>query len=150
MNLVFEFAMAAELGTSSVLSGAPFGTRIIVPIAAGRAQGARISGQFVGHGGDWLLVGPDGWARLDVRAQLRTDDGADIYVSYNGVMELNDAARAAMRDRNRETAFEDQYYRAALWLETGDERYSWVNQKAFVAQGRVTRTGVEYHVHRVE
>jgi hypothetical protein len=37
-----------------------------------------------------------------------------------------------------------------LRLETGDERYAWVNQTLFVADGRVhPGPVVEYRVHRV-
>ena len=47
------------------------------------------------------------------------------------------------------TEFGDHYFRATPRLETGDERYSWVNTTLFVAEGRVTESGVEYRVFRV-
>ena len=34
---------------------------------------------------DWPLVRADGTIVLDVRANMRTDDGADIFVTYNGI-----------------------------------------------------------------
>lgn len=48
-----------------------------------------MAGDLIGGGDDWLLIGPDGLARVDVRLQLPTDDGAAIYITYFGVLELN-------------------------------------------------------------
>ena len=70
----------------------------------GKLDGPRISGRFVGGGGDWLLVGSDGFGRLDMRAQIATDDGAVVYLQYHGVLEMNDAIQVAMaREPDRGT-----------------------------------------------
>ncbi|RTL67946.1 MAG: DUF3237 family protein [Pseudonocardiaceae bacterium] len=34
--------------------------------------------------GDWVTVGPQGVATLDIRSAYRTDDGATIYVQASG------------------------------------------------------------------
>jgi hypothetical protein len=126
----------------------PFGTRMIVPVTGGWAKGERITGSFVGGGGDWLLVGADGFGRLDVRGQLRTDDDAIIYLTYTGLLEMNDAVQQALA--GGETQFDDQYFRTTPHLETGDARYAWVNTTVFVARGRVASGAtVEYEVYRV-
>jgi hypothetical protein len=148
MELILEFTFEAELAEPLMIPNAPYGTRVIFPAIAGRAKGERISGSFVGCGGDWLLIGPDGWGRLDVRAQLQTDDGAPLYITYGGVLEMNDKVVAASAP-GRETGFDDQYFRTVTRLETGDERYAWVNQTIFVGQGRITGSGVEYEVYRI-
>jgi Protein of unknown function (DUF3237) len=45
----------------------------------------------------------------------------------------------------------DQYFFTNPRLETGDERYKWVNQAQFPGQGRlVPGPTVEYRVYRVE
>jgi Protein of unknown function (DUF3237) len=94
-------------------------------------------------------VGPDGWGRLDVRAQIQTTDDAFIPVSYFGVLEMNDAVQRAIQTGG-ETAYDDQYFRIAPRLETGDPRHAWVNQSAFVGEGRVyPGGGVQYRVLRV-
>jgi Protein of unknown function (DUF3237) len=93
-------------------------------------------------------VGPDGWGRLDVRFQIETRDNAFIYVTYHGVVEMNEPAQKALAEGG-ETRWEDQYFRTALRLETGDARYSWVNQAVFVAQGRLYPGGVQYRVYHV-
>ena len=61
----------------------PTGTRMTFVIKRGRAEGARIAGDILAGGGDWVVLGSDGVARLDVRATLRTDD--DRYRWINAV-----------------------------------------------------------------
>lgn len=149
MELAYEFTFEARLDEAVAVGDGPFGTRRVRPVLGGEVRGERISGELVGGGGDWVLVGPDGWGRLDVRLQIRTADGADIYVQYLGVIEYNDAARAANAGQ-RSSEYGDHYFRTAPRLETGDERYGWVNRTLFVAEGRIhPGPVVEYRVHRV-
>jgi hypothetical protein len=149
MELALEFTLECSTGQPFLSPGGPYGTRVIVPATEGRVKGERISGTFVGSGGDWLLIGPDGWARVDVRVQLQTDDGALIYITYGGIMEMNEKVMSAILSADEQTTFEDQYFRTTPRLETGDEGYAWVNQAVFVGRGRVTTRGVEYEVYRV-
>ncbi|HLI43301.1 MAG TPA: DUF3237 domain-containing protein [Acidimicrobiales bacterium] len=150
MDLIHECTFEMELAEPLLPGPGPFGNRVVAPLAGGRCTGKRLNGDFVAPGADWLLIGADGWGRLDVRGQLRSDDGAVIFVAYDGVLEINDKAMAAMLSSEAETAFEDQYYRTRPRLETGDERYAWVNQAVFVGRGRFTRAGVSYEVYRVD
>lgn len=147
MHLVHEFTYQAHVDQPLVAGPGPFGTRLIFVVTGGWVRGERLTGTLVGGGGDWLLVGPDGWGRLDVRGQVQTPDGAVIYVHYTGVLEMNEAVQRAMA--GGETGFDDQYFRTAPRLETGDPRYAWVNTTLFVARGRLVPGGVEYEVHRV-
>ena len=147
MHLVHEFTYQAHIDQPLAAGPGPFGTRLIFSVTGGWVRGERLAGALVGGGGDWLLVGPDGWGRLDVRAQVQTPDGAVIYVHYTGVLEMNEAVQRAMA--GGETGFDDQYFRTAPRLETGDPRYAWVNTTLFVARGRLVPGGVEYEVHRV-
>jgi len=113
-------------------------------------EGERLEGRVLGGGGEWFLVGPDGFGRIDVRIQFETVDGAHIYVQYVGLLELNEAVQAFITGQREETEFGDQYFRIAPRLETGDPRYAWVNQTLFVAEGRgYPGYGVEYRVYRV-
>jgi hypothetical protein len=47
------------------------------------------------------------------------------------------------------TGFDDQCFRTTPRLETGDERYAWVNSTLFVGEGRMTEAGVEYRIYRI-
>lgn len=149
MDLGLEFTFSGLLDQPLMFGDGPYGSRAFFPVKGGRAKGDRINGSLVGGGGDWLLLGADGWGRLDVRGQIQTDDGAIIYLSYQGLLQLTEAVMSVAGGAEVETEFDDQYFRTAPRLETGDERYRWVNQVMFVARGRLIRGGVEYEVYRL-
>ncbi|HVQ57715.1 MAG TPA: DUF3237 domain-containing protein [Solirubrobacterales bacterium] len=149
MELQHEFTFNAHLAPAIPVGDGPFGNRRIREVTGGEVTGERISGKVGSGGADWVLVGPDGWGRLDVRLTILTDDGASIYVQYFGVIEYNDAVHAANAGE-RSSEYSDQYFRTAPRLETGDERYAWVNRTLFVGEGRLhPGPVVEYRVHRV-
>ncbi len=147
MELHHELTLHASLGTSLPIGRAPMGRRAVAVVDSGWVRGERITGTLVGPGADWALVGDDGWIHVDVRAQIRTDDGAHLFISYTGELELNDASRAALA--GGETGFGDQMFRTHVRIESGDERYRWVNRTLFVGEGRLTTDGVEYEVYRL-
>jgi hypothetical protein len=150
MNLEYEFSYRASLKPALAVGPGPYGMRLFVEVVGGSVEGKRLKGKMLTGGGDWLLVGADGFGRLDVRAQFVTDDGAAIYLSYFGILEMNAKIQQALTDPNTGTDFGDQYFRSTPRIETGDARYAWLNQSVFVGEGRVLvgRT-VEYKVYRV-
>ncbi len=144
MNLHGELRMPpADLGAT------PAGRRLIVDVAGGSFDGARLRGRVLPGGGDWLLIGADGIGRLDVRITLATADGALIYVQYHGVLEVNDTVLGALTGGG-ETAFGQFRFFSAPRFETGDARYAWLNGIVAVGQGRVAPNHcVEYRIHEV-
>jgi hypothetical protein len=149
MDLVYELTMTARLGEAVLVGPGPYGARRIREVLGGTVTGERIRGTVGTGGGDWLLTGADGHGRLDVRLTIHTDDGAHLYVQYFGVIEYTPAALAANAGE-RSSDYGDHYFRTAPRLETGDERYAWVNRTLFVAEGRLhPGPVVEYRVHRV-
>jgi hypothetical protein len=149
MELEHEFTFNARLAPSVEVGPGPFGNRRIREVLGGEVSGERINGRVRGGGADWILIGPEGWGRLDVRLTIETDDGAAIYVQYLGLIEYNEAAAAANAGE-RSSEYSDHYFRIAPRLETGDERYTWVNRTLFVGEGRLhPGPVVEYRVSRV-
>ena len=149
MDLVHEMTYHAMLTPPMPIGVGPFGDRMFFDVISGSVDGPRIQGEFRGGGGDWLLLGADGFGRLDVRAQIETSDGAFVYVQYYGVVEMNEKVQVAMGAAEA-TDFGDQYFRTSPRFETGDQRYSWLNQSLFVGEGRLyPGFGVEYRVYRV-
>jgi hypothetical protein len=149
MELVHEFTFTADLKAPVAVGPGPFGDRTIFEVIGGEVTGERIRGSIGTGGGDWILAGADGYGRLDVRLTLHTHDGANLYVQYFGVIEYTPAALSAVAGE-RSSEYEEHYFRTALRLETGDERYAWVNPTLFVGEGRVHPGPiVEYRVYRV-
>jgi hypothetical protein len=138
----------AQLRPPVEVGAGPLGTRTIFDVTGGSFEGARLRGRILPSGGDWLLVGPDGVGRLDVRATFETDDGARIYVRYRGVLELNEKIRKAL-EGGESTEYGDTYFMTQPVFETGDRRYAWLNSVVAVAEGRLLPGEVEYRVYRL-
>jgi len=149
MNLEYEFTYSAGLKEPLAVGAGPFGTRLVFEVTGGTVEGKRLNAKILTGGADWLLAGPDGWGRLDVRAQFVTDDGAALYLSYTGLLQMNEKVQQALR-AGAATDYADHYFRTTPRFETGDPRYAWLNQSIFVAEGRILPgPGVQYNVYRV-
>lgn len=147
MDLVHEFTFRATLKPPLPIGAGPVGTRMYYELNGGEVDGKRLSGAVRG-GGEWALIGPDGYLRVDVRAQIETNDGAFLYVQYFGLLEMNAAVQNAIETQTG-TEFTDQYFYTNPRFETGDARYSWLNTTFFIGEGRIIPgLGVEYRVWR--
>jgi len=149
-TLEYVFVFRAPLGAQLPIGPGPYGMRVFFAVTGGEVEGPRLKGKLTGDGGDWALVGADGFARLDVRAQIQTDDGANIYMYYDyALLEMNAKVQQAL-GAGGTTEFGDHYYRIAPRFECGDPRYAWLTQSLFVAEGRLAAgPAVEYRVYRV-
>ena len=78
-----------------------------------------------------------------------SSNGALVYVQYFGLLELNAKVSEVMASGGS-TTYADQYFRTAPRVETGDERYAWLNHSLFIARGHLLEgPKVEYEVYRV-
>lgn len=93
----------------------------------GWAKGPRISGTFIQPGGDWLRTLPSGAARLDVRATLKTDDGALIFISYNGILQNSAESAEKMFKGELLTTKDIPYFITAPTFQTSSPKYAWLN-----------------------
>ena len=66
-------------------------------------------GKVLNVGAEWGVTDPNGTFRADARYQLKTDDGANIYVQLNGPSKGEGHAQSR------------------ITLETGSEEYYWLN-----------------------
>lgn len=147
MKLVQECSFSATLKPPVPVGAGPIGTRMVYEVSGGEVVGERLRGRVLG-GGEWALIAPDGFLRVDVRVQVDTHDGAHIYVQYLGLLEMNDAVQRAVTAGGG-TDFGDQYFYTNPRMETGDPRYAWVNTTFFIGEGRLRPgPGVEYRVWR--
>ena len=149
ITLEHVFDYVVSLKPPVVVGSVPGGTRLYYEAVSGEVSGPRLSGEVLSGGGDWALVGDDGWTQVDVRGQTRTDDGAVLYMTYTGVIEPTPAFLSAYAGGG-ETAYDDQYWRVAITVETGDDRYAWLTRSVLVGRGRLAgRQRVAYSVYRV-
>ena len=128
----------ADVGISPIMMpGGPLGTRVTVEITSVDCRGERLRAKLKGAAAaDWAVVSPAGIGLMDVRLTLETDDGALIYVSYNGRVDLSQGLEGA-------TAYTTPRF------ETGDERYAWLNLVQAVGKGTIDGSRVVYEVAEV-
>jgi len=133
----FEYlgTLHAETGTRTVVENGPQGTRTIVQVVGGRFEGPRVKASVQTPAGDWITNRADGSYRLDVRLTLKTDDGALILVTYNGIGQTTDAGASL---------------RIAPLFETGDSRYVWLTRLQAVGVGERVGTAVTYDIYALK
>ena len=150
MDLEYEFSYHADLLPPVDVGPGVFGHRMFFEVSGGTFEGERLKGTIGTGGGDWLLLGPDGHGRLDVRATFTTHDGAVLYLSYHGIIQVTEGVMAVLGGGTQPTDYGDQYFRTSPRWETGDERYAWMTQALWVGEGRLLPgPAVEYRVYRV-
>lgn len=148
MKLEFLMSYRPKLGTALEVGVGPYGNRLIYEVDGGDFEGPKLKGTIRKAGGaDWLTMCED-YAHLDVRVTFETHDGAFIYVEYVGRFELTPAVRAALAG-DGDTDYGEANCFTAPRLQTGDERYKWVNNIICVAEGRIRQGRVEYKVYQV-
>jgi hypothetical protein len=100
----------------------------------GWVKGPGINGRLVSPGGDWLRTMPSGVFRLDVRATFRTDDGADIYISYNGIIQHSRESAERLMKGEVLTDKDLPYFVTAPTFQTSSAKYGWLNAVQAVAK----------------
>ncbi|MEM6708989.1 MAG: DUF3237 domain-containing protein [Pseudomonadota bacterium] len=145
MRLTPLFEIRATLIRNDLIGNFGRGTRAVAVVGDGSFEGASLRGTVLTPGADWVVVGDQGHAQIDVRLILQTDDDAMIYMTYTGVLEQNDAFQQAAAGAEA-SDFGDFYFVTQIRFETGDDRYSWLNHRAAVGEGRLLPGGVEYRV----
>jgi hypothetical protein len=127
--------LQAETGTRTVVENGPQGTRTVVQLVGGRFEGPRVKASLQTPAGDWITNRADGTFRLDVRFTLKTDDGALILVTYNGIGQPT-AAGASLR--------------SAPLFETGDSRYAWLTRLQAFGVGERVGTAIKYDIYALK
>lgn len=92
----------------------------------GWVKGPKISGKLLAPSADWLRLLPGGGLRLDVRATIETDDGALVYISYNGVIHHTEESAEKMA-KGETLSANDFYFVTAPTMRTSSEKYAWLN-----------------------
>jgi hypothetical protein len=119
----------------------PSGRRIMVKIVDSVWEGEKFKARLKQDtfAGDWMVIGPDGTAMIDIRLTLETHDGALIFVSYYGRRDFTEV----------EKGVDAPVYIAPLF-ETSDPRYAWLNKVQAIGKGTVVGNQRIYEIFIVE
>jgi len=103
------------------------------PSGEGWVKGPKINGQIIAPVGDWLRVMPAGNARIDVRQTIKTNDGALIYMSANGIVSYTKESWDRLMKGEVITS-KDHYFILAPTMQTSSEKYAWLNHVQCIAK----------------
>lgn len=168
------------LDLKSIRSGP---SRLIIPITGGFIKGPGVEAEILPSGADWPLVclrvpqppspiqrnnikqanailtpqlDPSiSIAHLDVRAQGRMSNNHIIYVHYTGILKIDEAISKVLSGAAdaKTTAFGEHQWFTAPEFETSDPALKWIEDAAWVGQGRVVvderGSAVDYEIYRV-
>jgi hypothetical protein len=144
------FSYNATLSAPEIVGPVPDDIRVNFYVTGGRVwspDGSTI-GEVLPVGGDWLTIRRDNSGVLDVRATVKTVDGALLYVVYNGLLNLGPEGYANLL-RGKWPA--KAVIRAAPRITTAHPNYAWANTTQFVNVGEVefAKSVVQYDVYAV-
>jgi hypothetical protein len=126
----------------------PVGIRMTFITTGGVIDGPMLRGELLPGGGDWLLVGSDGVGRADIRATIRTHDGALIHYESRGIIKI--PADGLQRLAAGEVRpFDETYVRTTPKFETADERYAWLSEVVAVGYNILSPNHIDYRIYRV-
>ncbi|PRC45202.1 DUF3237 domain-containing protein [Mycobacterium sp. ITM-2017-0098] len=141
------FDMHVDLQPAHVIT-TPIGVTMVFITAGGTIDGPELTGDVLPGGGDWLLVGADGIGRIDVRAVIRTRDGALIHYEARGFIKVP-AGGLDRLQAGEVLPFSETYIRTTPRFETSDQRYSWLNEMVSVGYNILSPNHIDYRIFRV-
>lgn len=140
--------MRLDVRPAIVIGVTPAGFKRVSVISGGLFEGERLTGIVLDGGSDWQTLRSDHSVLLDVRLNLRTDDGHLIAMTYKGL-------RAGEKDiLQRIDAGEAMdpatyYFRTAPMFETASPKYGWLNNILALGMGFRNEKGVIYNLFEV-
>lgn len=106
----------------------------------GWVKGPKINGTLLSPTADWFRAMPGGSFWVDVRGTIKTDDGALIYITYNGV--ANYPKDKLERLMNGELLTSGEFYFVTTPnLQTSSEKYAWLNNVQCVGKAVEVKLG---------
>ncbi|MFN8638134.1 MAG: DUF3237 domain-containing protein [Dehalococcoidia bacterium] len=124
---LFELTVVfPETDESHAIGNGGRGERLVAPAASGTFEGEHLRGVVLPPWPDYILRRADGVTEHEIRAVLRTDDGALIYMQYDGLGHRLDLGPLGGTDG-------PLYFRTAARFETEAEQYAWLNRILAVA-----------------
>ena len=130
------------------IGATPSGHRSIAPVQGGTFEGARLKAEVLPGGVDWVITRPNGSMAIDVRLVLLTHDKAHIALSYQGILSTTPEAAQKMRSM-KQAATHEISLKTVVKFETGDQRYTWLNDLLAVSIGAPSPSGAIYEIFEI-
>jgi len=139
----------ATLTAPEIIGEVPEGIRVNFYVTGGNITGPKVFGKLRPVGADWLTLRRDGIGVLDVKATAETNDGALLYITYSGIIDLGSTGYQdflAGKPPASGTAI-----RISPKVSTSHPNYLWLNRLHCVGVGGafLERSEVAYDVYAV-
>lgn len=145
----FLGALHIDVAGSHLFGATPYGDmRRIDYFESGWFRGPEIDATLVKGSADALLRRFDGVVQPDVRLVLETDDGAHLFIRYQGYRHASPEVMARIAAEEPVDPA-DVYLRTALFFETDSPRYARLNRMLAVGVGRREPKAAVYDVFEI-
>jgi len=149
MNTRLLMTLRVIVAAPQNIGAVPYGARRTAPLSGGDFEGPRLRGTVLPAGSaDWLLVRSDGVLEMDLRATLRTEDGALISMRSFGLRHGPPEVIAAIA-RGETVDPTTYYFRTTPRFETAHPAYAFLNRLVAIASGDRRPEGPIYTIHEV-
>lgn len=142
------FTMRLDVRPLIVVGDTPGGFRRTGIVPGGSFDGERLSGKVLDGGNDRQLLRKDHSVLLDVRINLKTDDGAIIGMTYLA-LRAGEAGILKKIDAGEQVSPADYYFRTNPMFETASDKYQWLNNILAIGKGYRTADAVIYSIFEV-
>jgi hypothetical protein len=139
----------ATLSAPEIIGEVPEGIRVNFYVTGGEITGPKVFGKLRPVGADWLTLRRDGVAVLDVKATAETNDGALLYITYAGIIDLG--PNGYQEFLNGAIPPSGTSIRICPTVTTSHPSYLWLNRLHCVGVGQafLERSEVAYDVYAV-
>ena len=141
----------ATLSEPEVIGPVAEGLRLNIYVTGGTVDGPGLKGTILPAGGDWLTIRTDGVGVLDVRATIRTDDDALVYVYYRGITDLGPDGYKNFLE-GAPPPPDGITLRTNPWFQTVHPKYQWMTRGLFLNVGKayLDKGEVSYDVYQLK
>ena len=142
------FAMRLDVRPLLIVGATPGAYRRVGVVTGGSFEGERLSGAVLDGSSDWQTVRNDDSTTLNVRLVLKTEDGALIGMTYQGLRH-GPADIIARIEKGEVVDPASYYFRINPLFETEAAKYDWINRVIAVGIGHRFADGPVYNVFEV-
>jgi len=142
------FAMRLDVRPLLIVGATPGAYRRVGVVTGGSFEGERLSGAVLDGASDWQTVRNDGSTTLNVRLVLKTEDGALIGMTYQGLRHGPPDIIARI-EKGEVVDPASYYFRINPLFETEAAKYDWINRVIAVGIGHRFADGPVYSVFEV-
>jgi hypothetical protein len=148
VNTKHLFTLRLDVRPAIVIGATPAGFKRVSVISGGLFEGERLTGIVLDGGSDWQTLRSDHAVLLDVRLNLKTDDGHLIAMTYKG---LRAGEKEILQRIDAGEAVDPAmyYFRMNAMFETASPKYGWLNNILALGIGSRNAKGVIYNLFEV-